>query len=73
MSIATKTLLENTEEAIAILSRELGVANTLRFLRQFRSGSGNYTEDRDEIPLEEILAEARRLQSKGLDQDDHTI
>jgi hypothetical protein len=63
MRIATKPLSEITEEAIAILSRELGVANTLRFLSQFTAGNGNYTEEREDIPLEEIIAEARRLQS----------
>lgn len=60
MSITAKPLSEITEEAIAILSREMGVANTLRFLSQFTAGNGNYTEDREDIPVEEIFAEARR-------------
>lgn len=63
MTVTTRSLPELTEEAINLLCRELGVANTLRFLRQFRSGTGNYTEDREEIPIEEIIAEARRMQS----------
>ncbi len=63
MSLTAKPLSKITEEAIAILSREMGVANTLRFLSQFTAGNGNYTEEREDIPLEEIIAEARRLQS----------
>lgn len=62
MSVTTRSLPELTEEAIDLLCREFGVANTLRFLRQFRFGTGNYTEDREDISLEELLAEARRLQ-----------
>jgi hypothetical protein len=62
MTVTTRSLPDLTEEAINLLCRELGVANTLRFLRQFRAGTGNYTEDREEIPIEEIVAEARRMQ-----------
>jgi hypothetical protein len=66
MSTTAKPLSEITEEAIAILSREMGVANTLRFLSQFTTGNGNYTEERDALErglsVEEIFAEARRRQ-----------
>jgi hypothetical protein len=58
-----RSLPELTEDATSLLCRELGVANTLRFLRQFRSDTGDYTEEREDIPVEEILAEARRLQN----------
>jgi hypothetical protein len=70
---AERPLTELTDQAMNLLGRELGVVNTLRFLRHFRSGTGSYTEDREDIPVEEIFAEARRLQRKRLDQDDHTI
>ncbi len=63
MSIAEKPLAEITQEAIAILSREPGIANTLRF--QFTAGNGNYTEEREDIPLEMIFAEARSRQNPG--------
>lgn len=67
MSTTAKPLSEITEEAIAILSREMGVANTLRFLSQFTAGNGNYTEERDAfergLSVEEIFAEARRRQA----------
>lgn len=55
-------------QAMSLLSREMSVVDTLRFLRQFRFGAGNYTEDREDIPLEVIVAEARRLQKI----DEHT-
>jgi hypothetical protein len=62
MTMTTRSLPDLTEECLDMLCREFGVANTLRFLRQFRTGTGNYTEEREEISFEEILAEARRLQ-----------
>ena len=63
---------ELTERGMRLLQGELGIANTLRFLRQFRSGAGNYTEDREDIPLAEIFAEARRMQDRQVDGDEHT-
>jgi hypothetical protein len=39
--------------------RQLGVANTLRFLNQFNHGSGNYTAERhewlDALSLDDII------------------
>ena len=56
-------LAELTERAIHVLSREIGVANTMRFLGQFATGFGNYTEDREalfrDLTLDDILAEMR--------------
>lgn len=70
MSVLVKPLAEITHQAIRLLSRELGVADTLRFLGQFASGTGNYTEERDallaDLTLEEIVAEARRIQASRL-------
>ena len=59
MKIKPRPLAELTEEAIHILYRELGTADTVRFLRQFSTGFGNYTEERaargDEETLDEVL------------------
>jgi hypothetical protein len=59
MSVQPKPLSQITQEAIAILMREIGVANTLRFLNQFSVGYGNYTEEREalfkDLTLGEIL------------------
>jgi hypothetical protein len=42
-----RTLAEVSEVAIRALVRELGAADAVRFLRQFRRGSGNYTQERE--------------------------
>lgn len=48
MSPATKPLSQISEEAIQLLAREMGVADTARFIRLFHTGSGDYTQDRRE-------------------------
>ncbi len=54
-----KSLNQITQEAIALLTKEIGIANTLRFLNQFSTGYGNYTEEREaqfnDLTLAEIL------------------
>ncbi|MER3435131.1 MAG: hypothetical protein C4288_17375 [Leptolyngbya sp. ERB_1_1] len=59
MNIQPKPLNQITQEAIAILSKEIGIANTLRFLNQFSTGYGNYTEEREarfkDLTLDELL------------------
>jgi hypothetical protein len=64
MIVPAKPLAEVTERAIRILSREMGVADTMRFLNQFSTGSGNYTEEREalfkDLTLDDILSEIRR-------------
>jgi len=63
MTVPTKPLAEVTRKAIEVLSRELGVADTLRFVGQFTTGSGNYAADRDTLfagkSLEQIIAEIK--------------
>ncbi len=39
-------LAEVTRRAISLLARELGPADTARFVAQFSAGSGDYTADR---------------------------
>jgi hypothetical protein len=67
MSTIVKPLEEITQEAISLLSRELGVADTMRFLDQFITGSGNYTEERHALlgdpSVQELFAEARRREA----------
>jgi len=46
MSSPAKSLTDITNQAIHVLAREIGTADTLRFLGQFSTGTGNYTEDR---------------------------
>jgi hypothetical protein len=49
MTIQTKPLSEITQEAIGLLSKELGIVATVRFLGQFTTGYGNYTEEREAL------------------------
>jgi hypothetical protein len=59
MAVELKPLRAVTQQAIEVLSRELGVADTLRFLNQFTPGYGNYTEERRDLfadmSLDEIV------------------
>ena len=52
------------EEGFRVLTRELGVADTVNFLRQFEGGSGNYTEERkialDGITIDDIAANIKK-------------
>jgi hypothetical protein len=50
--------------ALAILRRELGLDGLARFLRLYRSGSGDYTRDHNRwlegATIQEIMAEVER-------------
>jgi hypothetical protein len=63
MSPKTKPLSQLNEEAFHLLTEELGVADTARFLRQFTTGTGNYTRERRErladTSLDEVLEKMR--------------
>lgn len=68
MSLQIKSLDDLNEEAIRVLTRELGVANTARFIRQFTTGTGDYTEERRELfanqSLDDILKLIRERRKK---------
>jgi hypothetical protein len=57
------------EQGFAVLVRELGAANALRFLHLYQPGVGNYTTEREQwlgsLTLEEIDAEIKRMKLKG--------
>jgi hypothetical protein len=59
-----KPLTEITQEAIRVLLREIGIVNTLRFLNQYSTGYGNYTEEREQLfgrlTLDEIIVEMKK-------------
>lgn len=61
MTTENQSLQQITEKAIKILSKEMGIADTIRFLNQFSSGYGNYTEERSaifqDLTLDDILKE----------------
>lgn len=67
MNVPTKPLNEITQEAIELLARELGIVTTLRFLSQFTTGYGNYTEEREalfaDLSLEQVLAAVKKTEN----------
>lgn len=69
MTVKAMPLTELTTSAIRVLCRELGVVNTVRFINQFTTGYGNYTEERDQIigdlTVDEIVTEIKRKRRTG--------
>ena len=55
MIAEARPLAEVTQEAIRILFREIGVVNTVRFINQYTTGYGNYTEERRELFADQTL------------------
>ena len=49
MNAQIQPIMELNRRATDALVREVGVVNTLRFLNQFRAGSGDYTAERDQL------------------------
>lgn len=64
MNVQAKPLSEITRYAIDLLSKEIGIVDTVRFLNQFTTGYGNYTEERQDLfkdlTLDEILAAVKK-------------
>ena len=63
---------ELRERGFRALADALGWVNAVRFLREYDSGSGNYTEERSallpDLSLEDLTAEIERIQDgKGSD------
>ncbi len=50
MMTEPKPLSEVNHQAIRLLSEEIGVVDTFRFVNQFTTGHGNYTDERDALP-----------------------
>lgn len=63
MTTESKSLQQITEKAIKILSKEMGIADTIRFLNQFSLDYGDYTQEREamfqNLTLDDILQEIR--------------
>lgn len=64
MTAPARPLAEVTEQALRALAREIGVADTARFLQQFGAGNEDYTRDRDALfgylSLEDVIEQSRR-------------
>jgi hypothetical protein len=72
MTVELRPLAEITDEALSILFREMGIANTIRFLNQYTTGYGNYTEERDalfaDMTLDDLVAAIKQHRNQ-LSQD----
>ena len=67
MNVQAKPLTEITRNAIDLLFKEMGIVDTVRFLNQFTTGYGNYTEEREalfkDMTLDEILVAIKKAPS----------
>jgi len=68
MNAIIKPIFLINENATNILINEIGVVDTIRFINQFSTGHGNYTEERrkmvDTMTLEEIIAGIETMNKK---------
>ena len=64
MNAPALPLAEVTVRAFRALAREIGVADTARFLQQFGADRGDYTRDREalfaHLSLEDVIEQSKR-------------
>ncbi|MBI5915666.1 MAG: hypothetical protein HY842_09835 [Bacteroidetes bacterium] len=62
-----QSLQEINHRAISVLCHEIGITNTLRFIRQFSTGHGNYTHEREDMlkdkTMDGILSEIKQIRA----------
>jgi len=70
MIIEARPLAEITTLALKVLYKEIGIVNTLRFVGQFTTGYGNYTQEREQLfagmTLDDIVSEIKRKRTQTL-------
>jgi hypothetical protein len=68
MSAHLDPIAQVTQRATDALVRELGVVDAIRFLGQFRAGSGDYTAQREaligSISVQELAGQIRARRAK---------
>ena len=67
MNVAAMSLEQLRQRGIAVLAKELGPVGMIRFLQQYDSGSGDYSEDRHQwLPddVQTIVAAIRERTQK---------
>lgn len=68
MITRTQPLNDINIKAIQVLSKEIGLGNTIRFINHFTTGFGNYTEERrkifSELKVADIVKEIKIKQNK---------
>jgi len=59
-----RPLAEITHRAFQVLYKEIGITNTVRFINQYTTGYGNYTEERKalfaDMTLDDIVTEIKQ-------------
>ena len=69
MTVLIEPIARLTDRARHALIAELGVIDTMRFLHQFREGSGNYTAEREQLfketPVKGIVADIKARRVRG--------
>ena len=69
MNTVIRPIAEIDRRAREVLTRNLGIVDTLRFLGQFPSGSGDYTAERGEwlggLSLGDIVSEIKGKRPRG--------
>ena len=67
--IEMKPLAEITQTAIRVLCKEIGLVNTVRFINQFTTGYGDYTQERNglfaDVTLEDMISAIRRNRDRS--------
>jgi hypothetical protein len=67
MTTQLKPLTEINHQAIRVLSEQIGLVDTLRFINQFTNGHGDYTQQRDalfgHLTLDEIMSAVEQRRS----------
>ena len=60
MTAVQRSLSEVNHQAIRLLAEHIGIVDTFRFVNQFTTGHGNYTEERhalfDHLTLDDIVS-----------------
>lgn len=63
MTTHVQPISEVTQRGTNALIKEIGGVDTIRFLNQFRAGSGDYTTERDklfqDLSVEDIIGEIK--------------
>jgi hypothetical protein len=67
MAIEARSLVEITKEALKVLYKEMGIVDTVRFINQFTTGYGDYTQEREQLfkgmTLDNIISEVKKKQT----------
>jgi len=69
MMLENRPLAEITQAALKALYKEIGIANTVRFINQFTTGYGDYTKEREQLfadmTLDDMVSGIKRKRSQN--------